>query len=288
LVALESAVITHGLPRPQNLGLAKDMEAEVRGGGAIPATIAVLDGQIQVGLRIDQLERLASTEEARKISVRDFSIALAQKESGGTTVAGSLFAAHQAGIRVFATGGIGGIHRNAPFDISADLPELARTPMLVVCSGAKSILDLPATFEYLETAGIPVIGYNTGEFPAFYTAGSGLPVTHQVTAVQELVNLAKTHWELGLRTAILVVNPPPPDAALTPETVEKAIHLALAEAAKSGIHGPKVTPFLLQRVNELTGGASLRANLGLLRANARLAGEIAMVLSPRTRREQRI
>lgn len=275
VVALESTVITHGLPYPRNLELAREMETEVRREQALPATIALLDGQVKVGVVAKDLERLIEGGDVHKLSARDFAAAISKGWSGGTTVSGTMLAAHTVGIRTFATGGIGGIHRGAPFDISADLTQLARTPMVVVCAGAKAILDLPATLEYLETFGIPVVGYQTDEFPAFYSRVSGLKVSVRVDSPQEVAAIANTHWSLGMSSALLVVYPPPEEEALGPEDVEGAIQRALAEAHESGVRGQGVTPFLLGRVSELTEGASLRANLALLRNNARLAAKIA-------------
>ena len=279
VVALESTVITHGLPFPQNLLLAQDMEREVRAPGAVPATIAVLDGQVWVGLSQAQLQRIAAEENLLKISSRDFAQAIAQRRSGGTTVAGTLVAAHAVGIRVFATGGIGGVHRQAPFDVSADLHLLARTPLVVVCAGAKAILDLPATLEVLETLGVPVVGYRTDEFPAFFSINSGLPVSVRADSPAMAAQIAKAHWEMGLSSAVLVVQPPPEESALAGPVVESAIQQALQEAQEAGIHGQAVTPFLLKRVSELTHGTSLLANLALLRNNASLAAQIALELS---------
>jgi pseudouridine-5'-phosphate glycosidase len=279
LVALESAVITHGLPHPENLNLARDVENEIRQNGATPATIAVINGRICVGLNQADLESLAVFQPVRKISRRDFGIAIARQETGGTTVAGTLIAAHTAGLRVFATGGIGGVHRNAPHDISADLPELARSPLIVVCAGAKAILDLPATLEYLETVGVPVVGYQSDEFPAFYSRSCGLGVTVRADTPAEVAAIAQEHWRLGLEGAILVAAPPPPEAALPREAVEANIQVALDEAHCQGITGAAVTPFLLQRVSELSHGASLRTNLALLRNNARIAAQISVALT---------
>jgi len=276
IVALETTVVTHGLPKPDNLNLARDMEAQVRARGATPATIGVLNGQIHIGVTPQQLAQLADAHPLRKISRRDFAIAIARQESGGTTVAGTMIAAHAAGIRVFATGGIGGVHRGAPFDISTDLQELSRTPVIVVCAGAKSILDLPATLEVLETLGVPVVGYQTDEFPAFYARSSGLPLTMRADTPQEAAAIAKAHWNLGLGSAILVTVPPPAKTALPAGEMEAAVDQALADAQEQGIRGQAVTPFLLARVSELTGKASLRANLDLLLNNARLAAEIAV------------
>ena len=279
IVALESAVITHGLPYPENLTLARDVESEIRSYQALPATIAVLDGKIHIGLTGAELERLSQEKNVRKISRRDFAIAIAENGNGGTTVAGTLIAAREAGIRVFSTGGIGGVHRNAPFDISADLPELSHSAMIVVCAGAKAILDLPATLEYLETVGVPVIGYQTDEFPAFYSRQSGLKVNARASSPQEIVAIAKAHWGLGLCSAILVVNPPPAEVALPREEIEAIIQVAVKDAETQAVHGAAVTPFLLNRVNELSGGASLKTNLALLRNNARLGAQIAVALS---------
>lgn len=280
VVALESAVITHGLPRPENLNLALALEQEVREEGAVPATICLMDGRVRVGLTPAELQRLASEDGARKISRRDFGIALARGENGGTTVAGTLIAARMAGIRVFATGGIGGVHRNAPFDVSADLPELARSPLVVVCAGAKAILDLPATVEVLETMGVPVIGYRTDTFPAFYTRESGLLVPARVDTPEEVARIARAHWDLGLESALLVVQPPPEETALDGEQINRIIEQALREAEQKKIRGAAVTPFLLDHVSRLSGGDSLRTNLALLRSNARLAAQIARAIQP--------
>jgi pseudouridine-5'-phosphate glycosidase len=275
-VSLESTVLTHGLPRPQNLTLARDMERVVRKNGATPATIAVLDGEVRVGLTDAELERLAGLENVRKISRRDFAAAIARKESGGTTVAGTMFAAHRAGIRVFATGGIGGVHEVETLDISADLQALADTPMIVVCAGAKAILDLPATLEYLETMSVPVIGYGTGEFPAFYSRRSGLPVSARLDTPEEVVRLARAHWGLGMKSAVLVCQPLSEQEEIPQEKVKRAIQQARREARAQGVRGQALTPFLLGRLSELTGGESLRANLALLLNNARLAAQIAV------------
>lgn len=281
LVALESAVITHGLPAPDNLQLARQMESIVRAEGAVPATVALLDGQIHIGLTPSELDKLAHAEHPVKVSRRDFAAALAAKKAGGTTVAATMIAAHAAGIQVFATGGIGGVHRGAPFDISADLPELSRTPVVVVCAGAKSILDLPATLEYLETAGVPVIGYQAKEFPSFFSTSSGLPVSARVETPEEVAALARMHWSLGLTSGVVVAQPPPAGQALPREKVEEMIQQAVLEAEKLGIHGQAVTPFLLSRLSEISGGATVRTNLELLRNNATLAARIAAALTPR-------
>ena len=279
LVALESTVITHGLPYPQNLTLARDMERAVSAAGALPATIAVLDGKVHLGVSDIQLEYLARAEQLVKVSARDFGPAIVQKKSGGTTVAGTILAAHLAGLQVMATGGIGGVHHHPPFDVSADLQQLARTPMIVICAGAKAILDLPATQEMLETLCVPVIGYRTAELPAFFSADSGLPLDQRADSPGEVAAIAEEHWQLGQKTAVLVVVPPPPEYSLPFAVVQVAIDQALAEAADQGVRGQAITPFLLARVSEITGGASLEANLALLTNNAQIAGEIAVVLA---------
>lgn len=277
IVALESTVITHGLPHPQNLELARDMEKQVRGFGATPATVALLDGKIRIGLSDEELVRLSDAEadSTLKVSHRDFATAILKKVNGGTTVAGTMFAAHMAGIKVFATGGIGGVHKESSFDISTDLRTLAEIPMIVVCAGAKAILDLPATLEYLETMGVPVVGYQTDEFPAFYSRESGLGVSVRLDSPKEIADFAKAHWDLGLKSAVLVTNPIPETGAIPKSRMEPILAKASAEAIQQGIHGQKLTPFLLSRISELTKGKSLKANLDLLLNNARLAAEIA-------------
>ena len=279
VVALESTVITHGLPYPQNCRIVEEMEEQIRLQGAIPAIIAILNGQICVGLTADELERLSRGENMRKISNRDFAPAIVNRWSGGTTVAGTLLAAERVGLRTFATGGIGGVHRQAPFDISADLPQLARSPVLVVCAGAKAILDLPATLEVLETLGVPVVGYKTREFPAFYSASSGLPLSVWADSAKGLAAIAEEHWQSGQTSAVLVVQPPPAEDAIDPSQVEGFIQQAIDEAQAAGVRGQAVTPYLLRRVAELTGGTSLEANLSLLRNNALLAGQISVELA---------
>ncbi len=281
LVALESTVITHGLPYPDNLRLGLEMESEVRSVGAVPATIAVLSGKVCAGLSQVQLERLANDAKeglAVKISSRDFAPAIARRQSGGTTVAATLAAAHLVGIRVFATGGIGGVHRQAPFDVSADLELLACTPLVVVCAGAKAILDLPATLERLETLGVPVIGYQTDEFPAFYSRSSGLKTSGRADSPEEAAIIARAHWEMGFQSAVLVTVPLPEDQAMPHEAIDRAIQQSLDEAQAQNVHGQRVTPFLLERISQLTKGASLRANLALLMNNARVAAMIARYL----------
>jgi len=281
VVALESTVITHGLPAPQNLQLARDMEAEVRKGGATPATIALLHGEIRIGLSDDELLRLSEIESPLKVSHRDFATAIVKKSSGGTTVAGTMFAARGAQIQVFATGGIGGVHRESSFDISADLRALSEIPMVVVCAGAKAILDLPATLEYLETMGVPVIGYQTDEFPAFYSRESGLSISARLDTPNEIAEFARAHWRIGMKTAVLVANPLPIADAMPRSEMEPVIARASSEAREVNIHGQALTPFLLKRISELTGGKSLRANLSLLLNNAGLAAQISSAMTMR-------
>ena len=279
IVALESTVITHGLPRPQNLELARDMEKNVRDAGATPATIALLDGKIRIGLSDEELVRLADTDPTLKVSHRDFATAILKKANGGTTVAGTMFAANMTGIKVFATGGIGGVHKESSFDISTDLHALADIPMIVVCAGAKAILDLPATLEYLETMGVPVVGYQSEEFPAFYSQESGLGVSVRLDSPKEIAEFAQTHWNLGMRSAVLVANPVPETESISRSEMEPMIAKASAEAIAQGIHGQKLTPFLLGRISELTVGKSLHTNLALLLNNALLAAQIAGEMS---------
>lgn len=269
-------MLTHGLPIPQNIDLSLALEDEVRSLGAIPATIGLLEGFLHIGLTHAEVDQLGRAEHGtRKISRRDFGIAMARKENGGTTVAATMIAAHMAGIKVFSTGGIGGVHRNAPMDVSADLIELGRTPVIVVCSGAKAILDLPLTLEVLETQGVPVVGYQTDELPGFYSVSSGLPINVRVEHPEEIAEIAHSQWDAGLTNAVLVVVPPPAEVAVPREKIESVIQQAVAEAEEQKIHGAKVTPFLLARVSQLSGGESMKANLALLRNNARVAAEIA-------------
>lgn len=281
VVALESTLITHGLPRPVNLETALGLEATVRAAGAVPATVAILDGVICAGLSTEQLERLAGSDQVRKCSRRDLPVVVGRQEDGATTVCGTMMVAHAAGIRVFATGGIGGVHRGNPFDISADLTELGRTPVTVVCAGAKAILDLPLTLEVLETQGVTVLGYQTDEFPAFYTRTSGLPVDARCDTPGELAAIMQARDRLGLPGGLLITVPVPEADALPADVMEEAITLALAEAEGAGIRGRYVTPFLLARVSELTGEASRRANIALLHNNARVAAAIAVAWATR-------
>jgi len=275
LVALESTVITHGLPKPHNLKLAQDMERAVREEGATPATVAFLDGQLHIGLSGAELERLANEDVELKAGPRDFARAAVKGESAGTTVAGTMFACKNTNIKVFATGGIGGVHRESKNDVSADLQALATIQMIVVCAGAKAILDLPATLEYLETMGVPVVGYGTDEFPAFYSRESGLDISVRLDSPEEIVQFAKAHWGAGLQSAVLVANPVPKGEAIPKSEMEPLIRQASKEAMEQGIHGKKITPFLLERINKLTNGKSMKANLALLLNNARLAAQIA-------------
>ncbi|HCB50818.1 MAG TPA: pseudouridine-5-phosphate glycosidase [Chloroflexi bacterium] len=281
VVALESTVISHGLPYPENVETALNMEKAVRYGGAIPATIAILRGRIHVGLTPDQLEYLATRPMAqvRKCSRRDLPLALARQEDGATTVAGTMIVAHLAGIEIFATGGIGGVHRGHPFDVSADLAELGRTPVTVVSSGAKSILDLASTREVLETNGVPVIGYGTDEMPAFYSRSSGLSVDVRVDSAEEVATIIIARQSLDLQVGLLVTVPVPKADEFDPAEAEEAITQATQEADEAAIHGPASTPWLLRRVSELTDGRSLKANLALLRNNGRVAGKIAAALA---------
>lgn len=282
VVALESTVITHGLPYPQNVETALAMEAAVRSGGATPATIAVLRGKIVVGIDGDDVERLgqlAGAGTVRKCSRRDLPIAIACGEDGATTVAGTMIIAHLAGIEIFATGGIGGVHRGHPFDISADLRELGKTPVTVVSSGAKSILDLPATREVLETEGVTVVGYGVDELPAFFARSCGLPVDVRLDTPAEVAALISGRRHLGLTSGTLVTVPAPDEACMDPEEAEEASSQAAREADEAGIHGPASTPWLLRRVVEITGGRSMTANTALLQNNGRIAAEIATALS---------
>jgi len=279
VVALESAVITHGLPRPVNLDLAQAMEADIREVGAVPATVAVLDGNVHLGLTSLQLQRLANENNVVKVSRRDFGHVRAAGLSGGTTVAGTMLVAHAAGVRVFATGGIGGIHHGDGFDVSADLPELAHTPVAVVCAGAKSILDLPRTLERLETDGVPVIGWQTDDLPAFFSRTSGLRLEIRVEDPVDAAALLRAHWETVGNTGALICVPCPESDSLPLESVQTWIDRAEAESVARGIQGKRITPFLLQQLGLLSDGATLHANLALLRNNARIAAHIAAELT---------
>ena len=281
VVALESTIITHGMPYPENLATARAVEAVVREHGAVPATIALRDGRALVGLDDAALRRLASADGVAKASRKDLPALAAAKASAGTTVAATMYLAHLAGIAIFATGGIGGVHRGAEhtFDVSADLDELGCTPVTVICAGAKSILDLPKTLEVLETRGVPVIGVGTDEFPAFFSRTSGLPVDHRVETPEELAAVLVEHHRFGLRGGVLVANPIPVGDALAAGEIDARIDQALADAEAAGITRKDVTPYLLERINELTGGRSLTANIALIRNNAALAARTAVALS---------
>jgi pseudouridine-5'-phosphate glycosidase len=281
VVALESTLITHGFPYPANVETALALENAIRSEGAIPATIAILAGQIKIGLTADEVEWLGKTGEksVRKCSRRDLPIVVGLKQHGATTVAGTMIAAHMAGIRVFATGGIGGVHRGHPFDVSADLIELGRTPITVICAGAKSILDLPLTLEVLETQGVPVLGYGTDTLPAFYSRSSGLPIDQRVDTPQQVAAVIAARDQLNLAHGILVAVPVPAADALPDDVAERAILAATREADAAGISGKDVTPFVLLKVLELTGGQSQRANTAALVNNAHLGGQIAKALA---------
>ncbi len=279
VVALESTVIAHGLPRPQNIETAQRLEQIVRQEGAIPSTIAVLSGRLCVGLEAQQLEHLASAKDVKKLSTRDLAVAVTNQWDGATTVASTMWIAQRAGIKVFATGGIGGVHRGALPDVSADLPELAHTPMIVVCSGAKIVLDLPATREWLETNAVTVVGYGCDELPAFYSRQSGLPVDVRCDTATEVARLFKTQRELGLGGALLVTVPVPAAAEIPAEALKPILNQALRDAERSQIGGRDLTPFLLSRMATLSQGSTLRANIALLENNARVAAGIAKALS---------
>jgi pseudouridine-5'-phosphate glycosidase len=282
LVALESTVIAHGLPYPTNLETARSMEAIIRQHGAIPATIAILEGKLRVGLSDSELEHLATAKGIRKVSRRDLPIVVAQRGDGATTVASTATIAAWAGIKVFATGGIGGVHRDPAYDISNDLPTLASTPIVVVCAGAKAILDLRATVEWLETAGVPVLGYGTDEFPAFYSRRSGLPVDARVDTPQEAAAIIHAGARMALPGGMLITVPVPADDEVPADKLEAAIASALAEANARAVEGSASTPFLLRWITRQTGGASLKANVALLQHNAVVAAQIALALGEHT------
>jgi len=279
IVALESTVIAHGLPRPQNFETAQRLEQIVHDESATPATIAVLDGKACVGLDQGQIEHIANSDAIKKLSTRDLAIAVARGWDGATTVAATMWIAHRAGIQVFATGGIGGVHRSSLPDVSADLPELARTPMIVVCSGPKIVLDLPATREWLETYGISVVGYGCDEMPAFYARRSGLASDVRCDSADEVVRIFRARRELGMQTALLVTVPVPVEIEVPTGTFETILDESLRDAERSNIAGRDLTPFLLARMAKLSEGATLRANIALLENNARVAAQIAAALS---------
>jgi pseudouridine-5'-phosphate glycosidase len=281
VVALESTIISHGMPYPENLKTAREVEQVVRDHGAVPATIALIGGRLKVGLDEAALEELAKPGDVAKASRRDLAALVARGATAGTTVASTMYIAALAGIPVFATGGIGGVHRGAElsFDVSADLLELGSTAVTVVCAGAKSILDLPKTLEVLETHGVPVVGVGTDEFPAFFSRTSGLPVAHRVEDAVELARLVAAQQRLGLKGGVLVANPIPEGDALASAEIDGIIEQALADADTQGVKGKDVTPYLLARVNELTGGRSLTANVALIRNNAAFAADLSVALS---------
>ena len=280
IVALESTIISHGMPYPQNVQTAREVEQMIRDGGAVPATIAIMDGKIRIGLSDDELEQLGNTSDVLKVSRRDLPYVLSQKKLGATTVAATMICADLADIRVFVTGGIGGVHRGAEtsFDISADLQELAHTSVAVVCAGAKSILDIPLTLEYLETHGVPVISFGQPAFPAFYTRDSGLNADFQMDQTNDLANFIATKWQLGLHGGVIVANPVPEAEAMPKAEIDAMTEQALREADEQGISGKAVTPFLLERIKQLTGGRSLSTNIALVKNNAKLGAELAVQL----------
>ena len=282
VVALESTIISHGMPYPQNVETALNVEKIIRDNGAVPATIAVIKGRLKAGLSAEEIDYLGKTGTAvAKASRRDLPVLVAEGRDGATTVTTTMIIAHMAGIQVFATGGIGGVHRGAEttMDISADLEELAQTPVMVVCAGAKSILDLGLTLEYLETKGVPVIGYGTEELPAFYTRKSGFGVDYRVDSPEELAAMFAAQRDLGYKGGMLVTNPIPEEYAMPKDVIDAAIEQALRECKEQGVHGKETTPFLLARVVELTGGDSLESNIQLVLNNARVAARTAAALA---------
>jgi len=280
VVALESTLISHGFPYPENLEVAGEMEEIIRGYGVAPATIAVIKGKIKVGLTAGELEFMATSKDIVKTSRRDLTVIVAKGLNGATTVAATMLVAERTGIKVFATGGIGGVHRGAEksFDVSADLQELARTPVAVVCSGAKAILDLPLTKEYLETMGVPVIGFRSEKLPAFYCRESGLKVDYVVNNEKEAAGIIRAMQDLGIGGGMIITNPVPEEYALSMEYMNEVIEEAVRAAEKEGIKGKKLTPYLLNKIKELTGGKSLKANIELVKNNARVAAKIAYEL----------
>jgi len=282
VVALETTLITHGLPQPQGLEIASELESDVVAAGATPATIGVLDGRVRIGLTLDELHRL-DTSEAVKLNLSNFAAQISSGKPGSTTVAATMFVCSRTGIEVFATGGIGGVHRGAAEsgDISADLTALARFPVAVVCAGAKAVLDLSRTIESLESLGVPVYGYGTGDFPAFYVRESGLRVDQRFDSMDDLAHAVRNHFHLGLGTGVVVANPIPIEHELPRGAYEQALERSLAEAVEMKVRGRLLTPFLLERLAELTGGSTVTANVGLLRNNARVAAELAVALARR-------
>jgi len=283
IVALESTIISHGMPYPQNVRTAREVEQIIRDAGAVPATIAVIAGKICIGLSDEQLELLGASPDAMKVSRRDLAYVLAQARLGATTVAATMICAQLAGIEVFVTGGIGGVHRGAEtsFDISADLQELAQTSVAVVCAGVKSILDIGLTLEYLETHGVPVISVGQPGFPAFFTRESGFQADFQIDSPEDQAAFIRTKWQLGLAGGVVVSNPVPADAAMAPAEIDAIITQALGEAASQNVTGKKVTPFLLGRIKELTEGRSLATNIALVKHNALIGARLAVALNHR-------
>jgi pseudouridine-5'-phosphate glycosidase len=283
IVALESTIIAHGMPYPINVETAREVEDAVRKQGAVPATIAVMDGRVCVGLASQDLTTIGRAEHVLKVSRRDLPIAIASKKIGATTVSATMFCAKIAGISVFATGGIGGVHRHGEttLDLSADIMELARTSVAVVCAGAKAILDIPRTLEVLETHGVPIVGFETDTFPAFYTRSSGLPVDIRLNDPNDIARLMSAKWGLGLEGGILITTPVPEHSAMDTTQIATIIEQAVAEAEQAGIRGKEVTPFLLRRVCEQTGGQSLEANRALVKNNAEVAATIAVAYAAR-------
>lgn len=282
IVALESTIIAHGMPFPENVETAKSLEAIIREEGAVPATLAIIDGRIKIGLTEQELHVLATDGNIAKASRRDLAFYISQKRHAATTVAATMILAHIGGIKIFATGGIGGVHRGASetFDVSADLTELARTPVAVVSAGAKAILDLGLTLEYLETQGVPVVGVGTDEFPAFFSIESGFQLPMRLDTATEIGAMLRTHWGMGLNSGVLIANPIPEADSLPKDVIMPAIEQALAEAEAQGIKGKATTPFLLSRVKALTAGVSLVSNIALVKNNARLAAQVALAMNP--------
>ncbi|MBF0277947.1 MAG: pseudouridine-5'-phosphate glycosidase [SAR324 cluster bacterium] len=286
VVALESTIISHGMPYPQNLETAHAVSEIIRSQGAVPATIGIVNGKIKIGLNDEELEIFAQNEEVLKVSRRDLASVLSQKQHGGTTVAATMICAYMAGISVFVTGGVGGVHRQgeSTMDVSADLIELSQTRVAVVCAGIKAILDIPRTLEVLETYGVPVIGYQSRDFPAFYTRSSGCKAPISLDSPEKIAQLMELQWELGLKSGILIGNPVPEKEAMAEEEIKMAIEQALMEAAEKSILGKEITPFLLDKIKDLTAGKSLQSNIALVKNNARLGAQIAMAFQTEKRK----
>ncbi len=278
VVALESTIISHGMPYPKNVSTAKNVETIIREKGGVPATIAIINGIIKVGLTEEELEYFGKADDILKVSRRDLPVVISNKLSGATTVATTMICASLAGIKVFVTGGIGGVHRGATetMDVSADLEELANTDVAVICAGAKSILDIGLTLEYLETHGVPVLSYQTEEFPAFYSSKSGFKSDYMVRSADEIAKIMKAKWDLGLKGGIVIANPIPDEVSMKPEFINDAIDKALEEADSLGVKGKEITPYILDKVKQITGGSSLEANIELVYNNARLGADIAL------------